>query len=114
MEVKTRRHWAAWLLLAVFLPMLVLSSVHVHTRCADTLQCSACVQHKAHSGHIMSGQAPLHDCVLCQVFHLTFLGGIAVSAPALCLLARGGHAERHQSIVLRNVHPHSSRAPPFV
>lgn len=114
MEVKTRRHIAAWLLLAVFLPTLIVSSVHVHPNCADTLQCSACVHHKAHSGHLTNGQAPIHACLLCQVFQLSFVAGTSAALLAPILRATSLSDAQGQDIVLRNIHPDDSRAPPFV
>ena len=47
----TKRHIASWLLLAVFVPMLLLSSVHIHETAATWA----------------------HDCVLCQFLTLTML-----------------------------------------
>ena len=47
-----RRHLYAWILLGVFLPMLVMASVHVHTAYEETaVSCPVCVHHVHHDGH---------------------------------------------------------------
>jgi hypothetical protein len=70
---KTRRHIASCLLLAVFMPMLLLSSVHVHET-AETIEteCADCVHHSCH-GHMTVTATWSHDCVLCQFLTLTLL-----------------------------------------
>ena len=58
---KTKRHIASWLLLAVFVPMVVLSSVHIHETGETT------------DGHLTAMATWAHDCVLCQFLTLTML-----------------------------------------
>lgn len=75
MRVETRRHIASWILLAVFLPMLVFSSLHQHhyeQQSIDT-ECSHCVNHKPHDGHLTMQTFTKHACVLCQILTFTFL-----------------------------------------
>ena len=77
---STRRHMTSWLLLAVFLPMLVLSSIHTHessTSAAET-ECADCVHHSCH-GHLSQTAAWAHDCVLCQFLTLTMLTAALVA-----------------------------------
>ena len=112
-EVKRRRYIAAWWLLAVFLPMLVLSSVHIHTSCADTPLCSACLHHTEHSGHVASGQSTMHACLLCQVLHLTFLKGTAIVVQLPLMLTIAPEDGLGQQVVLRSIHLKAGRAPPF-
>ena len=70
---KTKRHIASWLLLAVFVPMVVLSSVHIHET-GETIEtaCADCVHHSCH-GHLTAMATWAHDCVLCQFLTLTML-----------------------------------------
>ena len=73
MKQELRRHIASWLLLAVFVPMLVLSSVHIHDEVETiTTECADCVHHNCH-GHIAAMTTWAHDCVLCQFLTLTML-----------------------------------------
>ena len=69
MNIKSKRHIASWLLLAVFVPMLLLSSVHVHEETPMKAVCDACVHHHC-SGNIGLLADSMHDCVLCQFLTL--------------------------------------------
>lgn len=78
-KLDNRRHIASWLLLAVFVPMLILSSLHVHERsvAAPEKECVDCVHHSCH-GHLAQMASWTHDCVLCQFLSLTFVAfGVA-------------------------------------
>lgn len=80
MKLDNKRHIAPWLLLAVFVSMLVLSSLHVHedsTATAET-ECTDCVHHSCH-GHLTQMATWTHDCVLCQFLTLTFVATAAVT-----------------------------------
>lgn len=65
---------SSWLLLAIFVPMLFFSSVHVHDDIsseADT-ECTDCVHHNCH-GHLGQTVSWAHKCVLCQFLSLAYL-----------------------------------------
>ena len=66
MNVNRKRHIASWLLLAVFVPMLILSSLQ------------ECVDHHCH-GHLTQLSMSVDDCVLCQFLMLTFLAEAALA-----------------------------------
>ena len=79
---QVRRHIAAWVLLAVIVPIYLIASLHVH----DSMQrdggdvCQECVQHHC-SGHLVQFSGPTLTCVLCQFLSLTFVAaslGVAV------------------------------------
>ena len=113
-KVKTRRHIASWVLLAVFLPMLIMSSVHVH-QTAESLdyECSGCVQHHCH-GHIAELPVSMHACVLCQFVSLPYLIAAAVLLPVILrqhVVAVVEPSAQLSSAVCRY---HSPRAPPFL
>lgn len=74
MKMTTRRHISAVVLLAVFLPMFLLSSFHVHPEAHwDGESCEECVHHLPHAGHISNLTVCSFDCVLCQFLTLPFL-----------------------------------------
>ena len=74
MKMKMRRHISAIVLLAVFLPMLLLSSFHVHPEAhIEGDACKECVHHIPHAGHFGSLTVCSFDCVLCQFLTLPFL-----------------------------------------
>ena len=65
-NAKKRRQIASRLLLAVFLPMLLFSSLHLHpTQTLTQDECTECIHHNC-GGHIGQQTASLHECVLCQ------------------------------------------------
>ena len=83
-DFAVREKVASWLLLAAFLPMLVLSSLHTHSpqsraavaasyQQAAQDECSECVRHLPHAGHFTTATTPLHPCVFCQFLSLTYL-----------------------------------------
>ena len=63
MKRHDRAYYASWVLLAVFLPMVVLSSLHVHPE-AEGEPCHECIEHTVHNGHITAVKASV-DCPLC-------------------------------------------------
>lgn len=74
MKKELKRQVYAWLLLLVFLPIMGVAALHVHVENASfETTCDACVNHLAHGGHLISGAAGLHDCVLCQLMNVHFL-----------------------------------------
>ncbi len=112
-NVKRRRHIASWVLLAVFLPMLILSSVHVHeTTTSIDYECSGCVQHHCH-GHLGEMTTSMHACVLCQFLTLSFVAA-AVFAVVLYNKVNEIHfAQRRSNILLKACGVITLRAPPF-
>jgi len=72
-NIRIKRHIASWMLLAVFVPMLLVSSIHVHELTNfDSGSCNECVQHHCH-GHLVELTASMHQCLLCQFLTLTFV-----------------------------------------
>lgn len=77
-----KRSLCSWVLLAVFVPMLLFSSLHLHQdeQSAQT-ECAECVDHHC-AGHLGQQSVSFHACVLCQFLSLPFL---AVAVTALVL-----------------------------
>ena len=80
MKLGNRRHIASWLLLAVFVPMLLMTSLHVHEDSMGTAEteCTDCVHNCCH-GHLTQMASWTHDCVLCQFLTLSFVAVACVS-----------------------------------
>lgn len=69
----TKRHIASWVLLAVYLPMLLLSSLHIHeTSDVHEAECAECVHHQCH-GHLAQLSDGMHQCVSCQFLTLSYV-----------------------------------------
>ncbi|MBQ9555914.1 MAG: hypothetical protein IJV05_06795 [Muribaculaceae bacterium] len=65
MKRLDKAYWSAWVLLSVFIPMVLLSSLHVHPELlVDGQPCHECIDHTVHNGHIAAIKASV-DCPLC-------------------------------------------------
>jgi len=76
MKQSRRAYLSAWLLLSVFVPMVLLSSVHVHPELAAAAAhaCHDCVEHQVHDGHLDAAHAHI-DCFLCHFNSNVYLAG---------------------------------------
>ena len=75
MKQIRRKQIASWLLLLAFLPMLLISSVHVHKHSNSQyaeIECGKCVQHLPCDGHLNIDDNRSHECVLCQFVSLQY------------------------------------------
>ena len=103
---------SAWLLLSVFLPMLILSSLHVHDEAPASSRCSECINHIPHQGHISLGTVHIHDCLLCQLASLPFLAAVAVSLAVVSLGHVVALVQTSAKLSVASCPLHSPRAPP--
>ena len=81
---SVRRRVFARLLLLVFVPMLMMSVLHVH-ECESIQTCADCTHHVSHSGHLTADASYDYDCVLCQFLSLPFVMAVAVGVECLLL-----------------------------
>ena len=93
MNLTTKRHIASWMLLAVFVPMLLLSSVHVHET-GETIEteCADCVHHNCH-GHLTAMATWAHDCVLCQFLTFSMLAAVMLAVMVYVHVCKKYHAQ---------------------
>ena len=83
-NANSRRRRAARVLLAVYIPMLLLLSLHVHhQRMEAAVDCYQCAHHQPHAGHITALQDALHDCLLCQLQSEAFVAADEVGVPVM-------------------------------
>ena len=110
-----KRLWASRVLLAVFLPMLLFSSLHIHDYGTQAeAECAQCVNHLPHTGHLMAQDGAMHSCVLCQFLSLPFL---AVTSVAVVLFKPVKTAVSSSSRSFIGIGTRGCvllRAPPFV
>ena len=112
-NLTTKRHLASWLLLAVFLPMLVFSSLHVHEGAVSQAEkeCTDCTHHNCH-GHLTQTATWAHDCVLCQFLTLTMLTAAAAAVTVyihVCKLSYSQPLCSHHAACCGNI---VTRGPP--
>jgi len=113
-NVKMKRHIASIVLLAVFLPMLILASVHTHdtgTIYAD--ECNECLHHQCH-GHLGELTTTMHACVLCQFLTLSFVATGILSVVYCNKVTRILIAQRQNNVHFEVCGIPLLRAPPFV
>ncbi len=113
-NTKMKRHIASWILLAVFLPMLILSSVHIHHNApASEELCSHCVQHHC-NGHLGQLTTSTHSCVICQFLTLSFVAAVATAAVFYKPTYHLPSVHRHHAVCYGVCGVISLRAPPSV
>ena len=122
-NLTTKRHLASWLLLAVFLPMLVFSSLHVHEGAVSQAEkeCTDCIHHRSSDGrlpsknchaHLTQTATWAHDCVLCQFLTLTMLTAAAAAVTVyihVCKLSYSQPLCSHHAACCGNI---VTRGPP--
>jgi hypothetical protein len=114
MNVDRKRYIASWVLLAVFLPMLVLSSVHIHeSNSFIEEECNECVQHHCH-GHLGELTTTMHACVLCQFLTLSFITTGFLAVVFYKKVYKTLFAQLQSDIHLEACGIPLLRAPPFV
>ena len=113
--MQRKRNIAAWVLLSVFVPMMILSAVHIHKPAADeTANCVECAHHLNHPGHFTSAVEHLDDCVLCQFLSLAYAPAAVIQTVIFVALTTMVSIGNIQMVVSEAGHIKSTRAPPFM
>lgn len=80
---QTRISVLASVLLAVFLPMVIISSIHVHhVDSVDNDLCVKCVRHVPHATHFSAHIVKFEHCLFCHFMSLVFMAA-AIAGIAL-------------------------------
>lgn len=113
MQLRKKRQWSARLLLCVFVPMLMLASVHVHQQ-EDSVSadCYECLHHLQHSAHLSSASITIDNCPLCHFLTTPYVAATTVfMALVVAIVGRSGSlSPSHVVAASRDVV--SLRAPP--
>lgn len=110
----TKRTIASWVLLAVFLPMLVFTSLHVHSASyAADETCTECVHHQC-GGHLTQQVQTLHDCVLCQFLSIPVVAAAVVDGIQIDGICKIGYAQCQQTLLVQTLGIIVTRGPPAV
>ena len=113
-KVKRKRTLASWLLLAVYVPMLLLSSLHLHHWDLDEgATCEECVRHHC-SGHLSPLSIGRHVCILCQFLTLPMLCAAIAVLIVYSLPCKMVHFVWLCRTSLAHLGGVSLRAPPYV
>ena len=110
---NNRRRIASILLLAVFLSMLLFSSLHIHPDQTLTQdECTDCVAHHC-GGHIGQQTLSFDDCVLCQFLTLP-MAIASVAAVVFINIICKQRPNTHRPLVWNTFWGHIvTRGPPF-
>lgn len=80
MKISTRRQWYARFLLSIFVPILLIASVHVHQQETDvSATCYSCQHHLHHSGHLTTATFHSGNCVLCSLLTMPYVAATVVA-----------------------------------
>lgn len=106
---------AAWVLLAVFVPMLVLTLGHRHELVAgDGMACVDCAHHVPHGGHVQTGSSAVDDCPFCQLSGVSYVAAPPVVIAFFVQTFAIKTEQREPSVVGRMLLHAVPRGPPFV
>ncbi len=114
--VTRRQRLFAWMILSVYVPMVLLASLHVHSfnEYSKAIDCDQCHTAVHHSGHITAGSHHIDECLSCRFLSTQ----IDVPRTVTCHVAKQVvvHLEFFLAAVpvVRAVAHPSLRAPPFV
>ena len=102
------------MLLAVFVPMLVLTLGHRHELVAESgVACVDCAHHVPHGGHVQAGASVVGDCPFCQLTSVSYVAassvGIALFVPSFVIRSE----QPVPAVVGRKLLCQGPRAPPF-
>ena len=101
------------MLLLVFVPMLLLSSLHTHNELQDvTAICKQCLHHPHHS-HFDASSFQVSHCVLCQFTVIPFVVAAAIRIGEVFLSRKSSLTTSSQMVVAFTFFRRSGRAPPF-
>ena len=88
-----KRQIAAFVMLAVFLPILLLSSLHVHESTENAEVTHVDCLHNHCGGHLTQTTVHMDDCVLCQFLTLTMLTAAAMAVMLFIHVYKKYHAQ---------------------
>lgn len=116
MDIERKRQRFAQLLLAIFVPVLLLTITHQHrTVPVSMTPCPLCLHHIHDSGHLSSGAIlALQDCVLCHFSTIPYLLPELAVLPVLALSSFFLFPADYKAYIFVFYSPHSSRAPPYL
>ena len=105
----------AWIILLVYVPMVLLASLHVHTlnEFSKAVDCDQCHTAVHHSGHITTSNHHIDECLSCRFLSTQI--DVPRTIASFVLKPVAAHLEFFLACepVVRVVAEPSLRAPPF-
>ena len=114
--VTRKQRLFAWVMLSVYVPMVLLASLHVHSLndFSKAIDCEQCHTAVHHSGHITASNHHIDECLSCRFLSTQI--DVPRMVADLVVKQTADHLEFYlpnELVVRAVVHP-SLRAPPFV
>lgn len=114
MGISMKRGISAWLLLLVYVPMMVIASLHIHAYESSAVgECEQCLHHIHHGGHLNAYSNSINDCVLCQFASLPYIASTAILFTTIAIASRIVYANSADSLHIGVCNVLSTRAPPI-
>ena len=113
--ITRRQQLFAWIILLVYVPMVLLASLHVHTlnEFSKAVDCDQCHTAVHHSGHITTSNHHIDECLSCRFLSTQI--DVPRTIASFVLKPVAAHLEFFLACepVVRVVAEPSLRAPPF-
>ncbi len=111
-----RQRLFAWMILSVYVPMVLLASLHVHTPYdfSTAIDCDQCHTAVHHSGHITASNHHIDECLSCRFLSTQI--DVPRTVASLVVKPVAVHLDyflASEPVVRVVAHP-SLRAPPFI
>ena len=111
-QQENKRRISAWILIAVFVPMLLLSFTHTHSvGSGQSVECQECLHHVHHT-HLGTADSCIDNCVLCQMLSVVYYPAVALVLCVLFLILKNEERRLATSPCTGFNLLHSGRAPP--
>jgi hypothetical protein len=115
MQIDKRRHISSYILLAVIVPMMLMSWLHVHDEDAHsgTVDCIDCLHHVHHS-HISTYDAELGTCLLCQFLTIAYTPSPSLDFDWIVWQVGNEWQQLYMFVVAHAIQLKSLRGPPSI
>ena len=115
MQIDKRRHISSYILLAVIVPMMLMSWLHVHDEDAhsESVDCIDCLHHVHHS-HVSPHDAELGTCLLCQFLTIEYTPSPSLVFNWITCQEGNVWQQLYVSVVAPAIQLNSLRGPPSV
>ena len=114
--ITRKQRLFAWIILSVYVPMVLLASLHVHSfnEYSKAIDCDQCHTAVHHSGHITAGTHHIDECLSCRFLSTQI--DVPRTVTTLVVKQVTAHLEyflASEPVIRAVAHP-SLRAPPFI
>ena len=115
MQIDKRRHISSYILLAVIVPMMLMSWLHIHeedshSNCIDCIDCL----HHVHHSHVSPYDAELETCLLCQFLTIEYTPSPSLDFDWITCQEGNVCQQLYISVLAPAITLNPQRGPPFI